>query len=409
MIKKRIICKIRICYTKLKYRRESRRKRKVHTMGKDLKGKELGAGISQRKSDGLYSARYKGKTRYAQTLKEIKAIYRQLVLDIDNHTYIDRKNITLDDYFEECIKRWSTLRRLKGSTVGNYRRWYKAAIKETLGNLRVQSIDRRMIQNFHAQLAASKRPKTVNSYIVILKLIFRQAIEDGIIISDPARGIKAVRQERKTAVTNTKHRALTREEQRMLLQVTEADWLGNMVDLMLRTGLRQGEARALRWRDIDYKGNAIHVRQTAAIGADGRACVNTPKTETSERDIPLRADIKKVLDRQRKRNIEFFGNVMKLDALVFTDLQGRMLWVGAINRTLERAVSRIREQGYEIEPVTSHALRDTFATRAIEAGMTPQTLKTILGHASLAMTMDLYAHVLPDTKQEEMNRIAAAF
>ncbi len=56
-----------------------------------------------------------------------------------------------------------------------------------------------------------------------------------------------------------------------------------------------------------------------------------------------------------------------------------------------------------------HIFRHTFATRAIEAGMQPQVLKTILGHSSLAMTMDLYSHVLPDTKSEEMNKISKAF
>lgn len=62
-------------------------------------------------------------------------------------------------------------------------------------------------------------------------------------------------------------------------------------------------------------------------------------------------------------------------------------------------------QKIKIEHFTSHALRATFATRAIEQGMTPQTLKTIMGHSSYKMTMDLYAHVLPNTKQEEMKKI----
>ena len=56
-----------------------------------------------------------------------------------------------------------------------------------------------------------------------------------------------------------------------------------------------------------------------------------------------------------------------------------------------------------------HVFRHTFATRAIEAGMQPQVLKTILGHSSLAMTMDLYSHVLPDTKADEMEKIANVF
>ena len=59
----------------------------------------------------------------------------------------------------------------------------------------------------------------------------------------------------------------------------------------------------------------------------------------------------------------------------------------------------------EIAPFTSHALRDTFATRCIEQGGNPQTLKTILGHSSYSVTMDLYSQVLPNTRKEEMEKI----
>ena len=75
----------------------------------------------------------------------------------------------------------------------------------------------------------------------------------------------------------------------------------------------------------------------------------------------------------------------------------------------EYTIERIRADRYDFPRITSHIFRHTFATRAIEAGMQPQVLKTILGHSSLAMTMDLYSHVLPDTKSEEMNKISKAF
>ena len=72
-------------------------------------------------------------------------------------------------------------------------------------------------------------------------------------------------------------------------------------------------------------------------------------------------------------------------------------------------IALIREDGINFERFTCHGFRHTFATRAIEAGMQPQVLKTILGHSSLAMTMDLYSHVLPDTKAEEMQKIISMF
>ena len=80
-----------------------------------------------------------------------------------------------------------------------------------------------------------------------------------------------------------------------------------------------------------------------------------------------------------------------------------------IQAEIDRTTKRIHEAGYEFPRITSQVFRHTFATRAIEAGIQPQVLKTILGHSSLAMTMDLYSHVLPDTKAEEMEKIANAF
>ena len=76
---------------------------------------------------------------------------------------------------------------------------------------------------------------------------------------------------------------------------------------------------------------------------------------------------------------------------------------------INRIVKRIQAEEHDFSRITPHIFRHTFATRAIEAGMPPQVLKTILGHSSLAMTMDLYSHVLPDTKAAEMEKIAGAF
>jgi len=87
---------------------------------------------------------------------------------------------------------------------------------------------------------------------------------------------------------------------------------------------------------------------------------------------------------------------------------------GPINRecvqgVINRIVKRINKTGTEFEPFMFRCLCHTYAIRAIENGMKPQTLKAIMGHSTLAMTMDLYFHVLPTTKAEEMDLIAKAF
>lgn len=98
-----------------------------------------------------------------------------------------------------------------------------------------------------------------------------------------------------------------------------------------------------------------------------------------------------------------------LDNLVFTNGFGSVVTLNTMQYYMRHIQDMIRRDGTEFAPIHIHTLRHTFATRAIEAGMQPQVLKTILGHSSLAMTMDLYSHVLPDTKTEEMQKIANLF
>ena len=98
-----------------------------------------------------------------------------------------------------------------------------------------------------------------------------------------------------------------------------------------------------------------------------------------------------------------------LENLIFRSRRGTPVSNSCYVRMINRTVDKINNDGIEFEHVHPHTLRHTFATRCIESGIPPQVLKTILGHSSLAMTMDLYAHVLPDTKAEEMKKIADLF
>ena len=120
----------------------------------------------------------------------------------------------------------------------------------------------------------------------------------------------------------------------------------------------------------------------------------------------MTAAIVKHIEEQRK----FWGfKVVKMDQYLFCNENGAPISRERVQAEIDRTIKRIREAGHDFPRITSHVFRHTFATRAIEAGMQPQVLKTILGHSSLAMTMDLYSHVLPDTKAEEMEKIANVF
>ena len=134
--------------------------------------------------------------------------------------------------------------------------------------------------------------------------------------------------------------------------------------------------------------------------------VDAPKTLASRREIPLTKEVIYYLDAQRN----YWGfKVERMDRFLFCTETGEPLTRWRVQGEIDRIVKRIRKDGIDFPHITSHTFRHTFATRAIEAGMHPQVLKAILGHSSLAMTMDLYSHVLPDTKAEEMQKISQIF
>jgi len=362
----------------------------------------LAAGVRKR-ADGTLEKRFtidgKRYSIYGKNSKELSQKEQEIRKKIEAGIYTNNRNMTLDKYFEEWLdrKRGS----IKGNTLKWYATYFKWHISPDLGNVRIQKMERRQVVAFQKKLSEGELSiRTCNNILKILKIILKDAVADGIIVKNPAEGIKALKEVNAKAA-ETYHRALTEEEQRDFMEEMAEDYYYEFVAFLLCTGMRFGEAAALTWRDIDYKQNVIHVTKTATFNEDNTKTTGTPKSEAGKRDIPLNDTIKGILARQRKKQ----GMIVQIENWVFVSVYGKMMDNTTVNTAIRRALARLEEKGRPIEKFTAHALRDTFATRYIEQGGNPQTLKTILGHSSLAITMDLYSHVLPNTKQKEMDNL----
>lgn len=172
------------------------------------------------------------------------------------------------------------------------------------------------------------------------------------------------------------------------------------------------EITALKWQDIDYINNVIRVNKTVSWKEGGGIEETLPKSDTSNRDIPMNDTIKKILQMQKTKMSMVYGEIhaRKMDSNIFIGSNGaKAIASSTVSSAIDNVLKRLRQQDIEIERFTHHAFRDTFATRYIEEGGNMQTLQKILGHSSLAMTADLYAHVLPNTKQQEMQQIENGF
>ena len=196
---------------------------------------------------------------------------------------------------------------------------------------------------------------------------------------------------------------LTKEQQKRLVgYLTDNLSFRNLgILICLMSGLRIGEICALQWKDLDTEAGVIHVTKSLnrLYLADGNEReyllqVNSPKTASSVRDIPM--------SRKLIQNIKPFRKLMNPGYYVLTNA-ATPLEPRYMRDYFTRLMVRLG-----MPPVRFHALRHSFATRCIESNCDYKTVSTILGHASLATTMDLYVHPgLEDKKRviEKMSRL----
>lgn len=373
-------------------------------MAKGLNGKELPKGIRQR-SNGRYEGRikyeYKSYSVYADTITETKKKMRELRYKLEHGLFVEKSKVTLDEWFITWLEEYKK-NQVKIGTYNNYDKYYKSILKPRLGSKYIADIRGEHIQKLYNNLA--KEEYAVSSIKIVAAVLngcFQQAERNGLIERNPVKLAQLPREKEKST-----RQALTKEQQALFMEYAAGSYLYNFFAVMLRTGMRNGELRGLKYIDIDKQKNVIHVQRTLKYIEGQGYMEDSPKTRTSKRDIPLTEDTLRFIDAQR--NYWNF-KIEKLDRYLFCNEKGEPLSRDRVQAEVDRIIKQIQAAGHEFDRITPHVFRHTFATRAIEAGMQPQVLKTILGHSSLAMTMDLYSHVLPDTKAQEMAKTVSMF
>jgi integrase len=355
---------------------------------------------------------YKGKqySVYGKSANELDEKVMEKKKEVDAGTYGVNKDLALDKYFAEWIERRHQKNLIKGSTYNKYRSYYNKHISPKLGKMKVKDIERRHIENFQTDLNKKTKAEkgegkiNLNTCYRIMELlnnILNDAVKDEIITASPSRNVDITKVTEKKA-SETYHRALTVEEQELFMDEMKNDYYYEFIAMMISTGARYGEVAALNWQDIDTKKNVIHINKTVTCSKDGKTIIGeTPKTSASTRDIPITEGIKGILAEQKAK----YKIITINEARIFSAPMGGLVLNSQINKSIANCLRRLEESGNHMDHITSHSMRDTFATRFVEQGGTLLTLKTILGHESLSMTADLYAHVMNDTKQAEMDKV----
>lgn len=370
-------------------------------MGKDLKGKELGTGICQRK-DGLYTARFvskrNGKTiqRYFPKLQECRKWYADAKFE-DEHGGINASgNMTVTAWFNywiENIKGDS----IRPNTIRNYRERFENNIKECIGNMLLSDVKPMHCQNVLNQMKEKYKTSTIYQTRITMYGMFSDAVENDVILKNPVT--KAVKYN--IGKEPKKVKALTIDEQKKFLEVARNNSNYNQYAFILQTGLRTGELIGLKWSDIDFDKRVIHIQRSMEYRHSvGEWRIGEPKSKSGYRDVPLTEEAITILKNQKEKIKSIKIINLQFRDFVFLSRKGEPTKNSAYDSTLSNLCDKAG-----IRRFSMHVLRHTMATRCIEGGMRPKTLQVILGHSNVGITMDLYVHVTEDERIKEIERI----
>lgn len=390
-------------------------------MGKDLKGREIGRGLSQRK-DKKYSARYVSKSgkrieKYFNTLPEARnwladAKYE----DSHNNTEIT-STVTVDTWFNYWYD--NLIVDLSPNTRRNYKERYTINIKPSIGKMCISDV-----KPMHCKLILNKMidtyaGSTIKQTFIAMGTMFRAAVMNDVISKHPMDGVRYT----KPVKAASDHRVLTVDEQKIFLKVAKSSHNYYQYAFILETGLRTGELIGLTWDAIDWNNHTLTVNKTLEFRHKQKFWrAGPPKTQTSYRTIPLTAQAYNILlelkeKRKTQKLSEELSQVLtftdrktgQTSSLVMSDLVFINFRTGmpAKNSSYDTHLYKLCETA-GIPPFSMHTLRHTYATRAIESGMQPKILQKLLGHASITTTMDTYVHVTDDSMTKAIQQFEAA-
>lgn len=304
-----------------------------------------------------------------------------------------KRDSTVEEVFTNYIKMQLEMGELEKSTYMVNMRYFNRYIKNDLGDYIFASIDKTIINAWLTNLYNQGLSKnTIRTAYKSLKKVYSYYYNNGELLKDPFKGVKSPKS------ANPKVTHLTNKQMDDVLEAVYADYTpkeGMYVGVLLAfyAGLRRGEICGLRWNDIDFTRHTITV--SSAIGEasvkefDSLYYTKNPKTQSSNRTFPMLPQLEQAL-LERKAAIKPLNNwfvVGEKEEFMKPNKFGRNFKAFRDNHNLEDAYSK---------KITPHDLRHNFATVGIRAGADIASIALMMGHASRAMTLDIYGDANAD-------------
>jgi len=322
-----------------------------------------------------------------RTRKEAEAALARWITEVERGTAVDASKLTV----AELLRQWLTgvaQHKVRPTSLEDYRHTIETHVVPALGGVAAQRLTPAQVQAFYAaKLAGGTGPRTVQLCHQRLSQALSWGMRMGLVVRNVCAVVDAPR------VTGREPRVWTTDEARRFLDAA-GPWRP-FYAVMLSTGLRKGECLGVRWADIDWDARTLAVRQCVTTLA-GRAHVQAPKTASARRAVKLPAETMAVLRAHRAdqnaRRLHL-GAIWQDHDLVFPNETGGVLHPSNVQRAFAAIL-----RGADVPKVRIHDLRHAHATWLLLAGQPIKAVSERLGHARTSITLDTYAHTLPDTQ-----------
>ncbi len=374
-----------------------------------------GEGSISRRKSGSWVAQYyvdtggirKRKTLYAKSRAEAARALARAISDRDGGLVYDAGKLTVGEY----LKLWladSVKGVAKETTHANYAYINRVHVSPALGHVKLRSLTPAHVRSFYGEKSRTHlSAATVKKMHVVLRRSLAQAVSDGLIPRNAAEGVRPPR----VSSPGEEIKPLDHDGCAVFLEAARGERLEALYVVAVHCGLRQGELLALHWEDVDLDAAkpALLVRRTLTRGEGGRGWIVGATTKSGRgRRVRLSRRATAALRDHRKRQLEerISAAGLWLDTgLVFPGEKGSIFNPSNLRN---RSFKRIKARSGVREDLRIHDLRHTCATLLLSEDVNAKVVSEMLGHASIAITLNTYSHVLPDMQDTAADAMEAA-
>ena len=343
---------------------------------------------NKRRSDGRWEARYtteidgawKRRSVFGRTKAEAAQKLRAALSARDAGTPQPSAKETVGPFLEAWLA--ATKPNVRPRTFASYSQIVHDHLLPALWSTSLTKLQPVQLQRLYAQLLERGRsPKTVANIHRVMHRALNQAQRWRLVTSNVADLVDPPRQKR------PEMKALSPEQARQVLDAARGDDLEALWVVALTTGLRQGELLALRWPDVDLERNSLRVVASLIRLVGQEPQLAEPKSRRSRRQVELSAAAVDALRRHRA-NAPSIG-------FVFSRPDGRPLSVTTTWKRWRALLERA-----QVPAMPFHSARHSAATLPLSRGVHPKIVSEMLGHSTVAITLDVYSHVTPIMQRE---------